>query len=87
MKRTSGHLRSPKLTAARRRSLPKSQFALPAQDGYPVDTPGRARAAKGRATQAVKAGRMSDQTAQKIRAKADKKLGGRRKNDTRRNLR
>jgi len=67
--------KSPKLTAAKRRSLPKSQFALPGRDGYPVDTHGRARAAKGRATQAVKAGRMSEATAAKIRAKADRKLG------------
>lgn len=73
--RIRGHMRSPKLTAAKRRSLPKSQFALPDKDGYPVDTPGRAQAAKGRATQAVKAGRMSEGTAQKIRAKADRKLG------------
>jgi hypothetical protein len=68
------HRKSPKLTAAKRRSLPKSQFGLPGRDGYPVDTPGRAQAAKGRATQAVKAGRMSESTANKIRAKADRKL-------------
>lgn len=67
--------RSSKLTAAKRHSLKKSQFGLPSREGYPVDTPGRARAAKGRATQAVKAGRMSESTADKIRAKADRKLG------------
>ena len=67
--------RSSKLTAAKRRSLPKSEFGLPGRDGYPVDTPGRAQAAKGRATQAVKAGRMSEATADRIRAKANRKLG------------
>ena len=65
--------RSPKLTAAKRHSLPKSQFAGPGES-YPVDTPGRARAAKGRATQAVKAGRMSESEANRIRSKADRKL-------------
>lgn len=38
-----------RLTAERRRALPKSDFALP--DGYPVDTPGRARAALSRISQ------------------------------------
>ena len=71
--------RSPKLTAARRRSLKRSQFGLPGREGYPVDTPGRAVAAKGRATQAVRAGRMSEATADRIRAKANRKLGRRAK--------
>lgn len=35
-----------KLTAARRKSLPASVFAAPGRS-YPVDTPGRARAAAG----------------------------------------
>jgi hypothetical protein len=38
-----------RITAARRAALPKSQFALPEKDGYPVDTPGRARSALSRA--------------------------------------
>lgn len=40
-----------RLTAARRRALPKSKFALPEKDGYPVDTIGRARNALSRAAQ------------------------------------
>lgn len=50
---------SPNLTADKRRQLPKSSFALPGKDKdvpgakgtYPIDTPGRARAAVSRATQ------------------------------------
>ncbi len=66
---------SPKLTARKRRSLPKSVFGLPGRRGYPMDTPGRAANAKARATQAVEAGRMSEATADRIRAKANRKLG------------
>ena len=40
-----------------------------------MDTRGRAANAKARATQAVKAGRMSEATAERIRAKANRKLG------------
>jgi hypothetical protein len=40
-----------------------------------MDTPGRAANAKARATQAVEAGRMSEATADRIRAKANRKLG------------
>ena len=47
-----------KITAAKRRSLPASNFGLKGKDPdvkgakgtYPIDTPGRARAAIGRAT-------------------------------------
>jgi hypothetical protein len=64
-----------KLTTARRNALPKSKFALPGKRGYPVDTRGRAANAKARATQAVKAGRMSSSTKEKIDAKANRVLG------------
>jgi hypothetical protein len=51
--------KSPKLTAAKRRAMPKSQFALPGKDPdvpgakgqYPIDTPGRARNALARVAQ------------------------------------
>jgi len=51
--------KSPKITASKRRGLKTSDFALPGKDKdvkgakgtYPIDTPGRARAALGRATQ------------------------------------
>jgi hypothetical protein len=49
--------KSPKLTAAKRRKLPASSFALPsknpsvkgAKGDYPIDTPGRAQVALGKA--------------------------------------
>ncbi|HEY1299244.1 MAG TPA: hypothetical protein VGF07_02030 [Stellaceae bacterium] len=40
-----------KLTTARRNALPKSDFAVPAKDGYPVDTANRARDALSRVSQ------------------------------------
>jgi hypothetical protein len=69
--------KSPKLTAKRRSSLPKSKFALPrksGQHGYPVDTPGRAANAKARATQQYKKGKISKSTRDRIHAKANKAL-------------
>lgn len=41
------------ITAAKRASLPKSKFGLPAQEKYPVDTVARAKNAKARASQQV----------------------------------
>jgi len=66
-----------RLTAKRRKELPTKDFAGKDRS-YPVDTKGRAVAAKGRATQAVKAGRMSKGEEARIDAKADRKLGKRR---------
>lgn len=63
-----------KLTATRRNALPPSAFAGPGRT-YPVDTVGRAVAAKGRATDAVDAGRMSSPAASRIKARANKVLG------------
>ena len=75
--------KSPKLTAARRRKLPKSKFALPAKgkgkDKYPVDTPGRAANAKARATQQYKKGRITAATKARIFAKANRVLKRRKK--------
>ena len=62
------------LTSKQRKALPKSAFAGPNRS-YPVDTKNRAANAKARATQAVKAGRMSKATEKKIDAKANKVLG------------
>jgi hypothetical protein len=62
------------LTSKERNRLPGSKFAGPDRS-YPVDTKGRAVAAKGRATQAVKAGRMSKAEESRIDAKANRKLG------------
>lgn len=66
---------SPKMTAARRHSLPASKFGIPSEEKYPMDTRGRAANAKGRATQQVKKGRLSPATAARIKAKANRILG------------
>lgn len=71
----SGKRKSPKMNAARRKSLPKSKFGLPGKRKYPVDTPGRAANAKARATQMVKKGKLSSSAAAKIKSKANKALG------------
>ena len=63
-----------KLTASARKKLPASSFAGPGKS-YPVPDKSHAANAKARATQAVKAGRMSSSTKAKIDAKANKVLG------------
>lgn len=63
-----------KLSARARKSLPKSAFAGPNRS-YPVPDKAHAANAKARATQAVKAGRMSKGQAAKIDAKANRVLG------------
>ncbi len=63
-----------KLTAAARRKLKPSQFALPG-GRYPVNDASHARNAKARASGAVNAGRMSRRTEEKIDRKADDVLG------------
>lgn len=62
------------MTAKRRRSLPKSKFALPGSRKYPIDTKGRAANAKARATQQRKKGRISKSTHAKIVAAANRRL-------------
>ena len=63
-----------KLTTAARKSLPKSEFGIPGKRAYPMPDKSHAANAKARATQAVKAGRMSESTKSKIDAKANKVL-------------
>lgn len=58
------------LNAAQRNSLPASDFARPDRS-YPVPDRAHAANAKARATQAVKAGRMSESTKAHIDAKAN----------------
>jgi hypothetical protein len=43
--------KSPKMTAKKRRSLPKSSFGVPSKRKYPLDTKGRARNALARVSQ------------------------------------
>lgn len=63
-----------KLTTKARKALPTSMFAGPGRS-YPVPDKSHAANAKARATQAVKAGRMSASSEAKIDAKANKVLG------------
>ena len=63
------------LTSAERGRLPKSSFGLPGRRAYPMPDRSHAANAKARATQAVKAGRMSASTKAKIDAKANRMLG------------
>lgn len=59
-----------KLTTKQRKALPKSAFAGPNRS-YPVPDKSHAANAKARASQAVKAGRMSKSQEKKIDAKAN----------------
>ena len=64
------------LRAAARNRLPASSFGLPGSRKYPMPDRAHAANAKARATQIVKAGKLSPSAAAKIRAKANRKLGG-----------
>jgi hypothetical protein len=66
------------LTTAKRKSLKKSEFALPAEKKYPVNDKAHAANAKARATQMVKKGKLSESSKAKIDAKANKILGEKR---------
>ncbi len=61
-----------KLTSKARNKLPKSEFALPAERKYPLDTKARAINAKARASQIEKTGKLSSASKARIDAKADK---------------
>lgn len=63
-----------KLTSKERDKLPKEEFAGPDRS-YPIPDKAHAVDAKARAAQALKAGRISKAEAEKIDAKADKKIG------------
>jgi len=63
------------LKAATRNSLPTSSFGLPGVRKYPMPDASHAVNAKARATQMVKAGKLSSLSAAKIRAKANRILG------------
>ena len=68
-----------KMTTSRCKSLPKSDFGLPGSRGYPMPDKAHARNAKARASQMVKAGKLSPASKAKIDAKANKVLGKKRK--------
>lgn len=64
------------LHAAERKQLPKSEFGMPSSRKYPMPDRSHAANAKARATQMVKRGKLSPEQAEKIRAKANRILGG-----------
>ena len=63
------------LTTKQRKALPAKVFGEPGKRAYPMPDRAHAANAKARATQAVKAGRMSSGEAAKIKAKANNLLG------------
>ena len=60
-----------KLSESERDKLPASKFAEPDKRAYPIEDAAHARNAKARASQAVKAGRMSKAEESRIDKKAD----------------
>ena len=63
------------LDANARKKLPARKFAEPKERKYPIEDKPHARNAKARASQAVKAGRMSKAEEKRIDRKADAVLG------------
>ena len=63
-----------KLTAKKRNALPKSDFALPGIEKYPVNDKSHAKNAKARASEMEKKGKLSMSSKEKIDAKAHKVL-------------
>jgi len=61
----------PRLDTQARDKLPAKKFAEPEKRAYPIEDKAHARNAKARASQAVKAGRMSKAEEGKIDKKAD----------------
>ena len=64
-----------KLDAEKRNKLPAKTFGLPGSRKSPMPDRSHAANAKARATQMVKAGKLSASSAAKIRAKANRVLG------------
>lgn len=68
-----------KLTSKRRNALPKSDFGMPGSRKYPMPDKAHAANAKARASQQSAKGNISVATKDKIDAKANKVLRGKRK--------
>lgn len=64
-----------KLSSAKRKKLPKSEFGMPGEKKYPMPDKKHAGNAKARASQMVKKGKLSEASKEKIDAKANKILG------------
>ena len=63
-----------KLTTAKKKAEPKSDFGLPKERKYPMPDASHARNAKARASQMEHAGKLSASDKEKIDAKADRVL-------------
>jgi hypothetical protein len=63
-----------KLTAKKRKKLPKSDFGMPGERKYPMPDRRHAANAKARASQMESRGRISPSTKAKIDAKANRVL-------------
>lgn len=63
-----------KLKAAARNKIPSSKFGMPKSRKYPMEDRAHQIAAKQRATQMVKKGKLSASSAAQIRAKANRLL-------------
>lgn len=68
-----------KLTTKARKAIPKKEFGLPKERKFPVNDRSHAANAKARATQMVKAGKLSASAKKKIDAKANRVLGKKKK--------
>lgn len=75
-----------KLKATKRNKLKSSEFGLPGSRKYPVNDKSHARNAKARASEMYNKGKISSSTKAKIDAKADRKLGKRKKPKQRKKL-
>lgn len=64
-----------KLTAAKRKKIPKGEFGLPGSEKYPMPDKSHAANAKARATQMFNKGKLSESAKTKIDAKANRILG------------
>lgn len=68
-----------KLTAAKRKKIPKKEFGMPGERKYPMPDKAHARNAKARASEMEHKGKISKSTEAKIDAKADRVLGKKKK--------
>jgi hypothetical protein len=61
-----------KLTAAKRKKIPKGEFGLPGERKYPMPDKSHAINAKARASQQVKKGNLNKSSEKKIDSKANR---------------
>ncbi len=68
-----------KLTAKKRKKIPKKEFGLPGSRKYPMPDKSHARNAKARASEMANKGKLSKSAKATIDAKANKILGKKKK--------